>query len=190
MTVSFHKAAPGFFPGEYVIHQWLEVLVYQKQVSSARISNYIPDILWDVINYLCPRYHLNSNIRCTKFQTTKFLISSCSCLCPINWSQMLSLVWRCSWSSADRRCSNYIWVINNFIACKGVAYIRGLTVPAIIHALDTCFWYTSPQIQCIDAIATVPLPQEWSNPERHGKINLFQNTTMHKLYAQCLKSRP
>ena len=24
--------------------------------------------------------------------------------------------WRCSWSSADRRCSNYIWVINNFIA--------------------------------------------------------------------------
>ena len=25
--------------------------------------------------------------------------------------------WRCSWSSADRRCSNYIWVIDNFIAC-------------------------------------------------------------------------
>ena len=24
--------------------------------------------------------------------------------------------WRCSWSSADRRCSNYIWVIKNFIA--------------------------------------------------------------------------
>ena len=23
---------------------------------------------------------------------------------------------RCSWSSADRRCSNYIWVIDNFIA--------------------------------------------------------------------------
>ena len=25
-------------------------------------------------------------------------------------------VWRCSWSSTDRRCSNYIWVINSFIA--------------------------------------------------------------------------
>ena len=25
----------------------------------------------------------------------------------------LSWEWRCSWSSADRRCSNYIWVINN-----------------------------------------------------------------------------
>ena len=24
--------------------------------------------------------------------------------------------WRCSWSSADRRCSNYLWVITNFIA--------------------------------------------------------------------------
>ena len=45
-----------------------------------------------------------------------FLISSCSCLCPIQWSQVLSQEWRCSWSSADRRCSNYIWVINNFIA--------------------------------------------------------------------------
>ena len=24
--------------------------------------------------------------------------------------------WRCSWSSADRRCSNYVWVIDNLIA--------------------------------------------------------------------------
>ena len=27
-----------------------------------------------------------------------------------------------------RRCSNYIWVINKFIAYKGVTYIRGLTI--------------------------------------------------------------
>ena len=32
-----------------------------------------------------------------------FLVSSCSCLCPIHWSQVLSGEWRCSWSSADRR---------------------------------------------------------------------------------------
>ena len=38
-----------------------------------------------------------------------------SCLCPIHWSKVLSWEWRYSWSSADRRCSNYIWVINNFI---------------------------------------------------------------------------
>ena len=39
---------------------------------------------------------------------------SCSCLRPIHWSQVLSREWRCSWISADRRCSIYIWVINNF----------------------------------------------------------------------------
>ena len=46
----------------------------------------------------------------------------------IHWSHVLSWEWRCSWSSADRRCSNYIWVINNFIANSGATYIRGLTV--------------------------------------------------------------
>ena len=56
------------------------------------------------------------------------LVSSCSCLCPIHWSQVLSREWRCSWSSADRRCSNYIWVIDNFIANLGASYIRDLTV--------------------------------------------------------------
>ena len=32
-------------------------------------------------------------------------ISSCSCLCPIRWSQVLSREWRCSWSNTDMRCS-------------------------------------------------------------------------------------
>ena len=41
---------------------------------------------------------------------------------------MLSREWRCSWSSADRRCSNYIWVIDNLIAYLGAACIRGFTV--------------------------------------------------------------
>ena len=31
------------------------------------------------------------------------------------WSQVLSREWRCRWSSADRRCSNCIWVINNLM---------------------------------------------------------------------------
>ena len=37
---------------------------------------------------------------------------------PSYWCQALSRVWRCSWSSAERRCSNsnYIWLINNIIA--------------------------------------------------------------------------
>ena len=41
---------------------------------------------------------------------------------------MISPEWRCNWSSADRRFSNYIWVIDNVIAYKGASYIRGFTV--------------------------------------------------------------
>ena len=57
-----------------------------------------------------------------------FLVTPCSCLRSIHWRQVLSWEWRCSWSSADRRCSNYIWVINNFIAYWGATYMRGFTV--------------------------------------------------------------
>ena len=56
-----------------------------------------------------------------------FFVSSYSGLCLIKCSHVLSLEWRCSWGSADRRCSNYIWVIGNFIA-QGASYIRDLTV--------------------------------------------------------------
>ena len=45
----------------------------------------------------------------------------------------VSREWRCSWSSADRRCSNYIWVIDNFIAYQGAPYIRDLTVVVSCH---------------------------------------------------------
>ena len=62
-----------------------------------------------------------------------FFLSSCSCLCQIRWNQVLSREWRCSWSRADRRCPNYIWVINNVIAHQGAPYIRVLTV-------FTTFW--------------------------------------------------
>ena len=41
---------------------------------------------------------------------------ACSCLCTVHSNQMLSWEWKCSWSSTDRRCSNYIWVVNNLIA--------------------------------------------------------------------------
>ena len=56
------------------------------------------------------------------------LVSSCICLYPIRWSQVLSWEWRCIWSSADRRCSNYIWVINNLIAYQSASVIRDLMV--------------------------------------------------------------
>ena len=50
------------------------------------------------------------------------------CRFTIYWSQVLSREWRCSWSSDDRRCSNYIWVINTLIVRWGATYIKKLTV--------------------------------------------------------------
>ena len=66
-------------------------------------------------------------------KTLMLLILSCSCLCPIHWRQVLSQGWRCSWKSAHRRCSNYIWVISNFIGYSGASYNRGLTVYIYIY---------------------------------------------------------
>ena len=64
-----------------------------------------------------------------------FLVSSWSCLCPIHWSHVLSPEWRCGWSRADRWCSNYIWVVNNFIAYSGASYIRGLVAMVLINPI-------------------------------------------------------
>ena len=49
-------------------------------------------------------------------------------LLPNPLSQVLSQEWRCSWSRANRWCSNYNWVVNNFIAYLGAAYITDLKV--------------------------------------------------------------
>ena len=78
-----------------------------------------------------------------------FLVSSCSCFCLIYWSHVLSREWRCSWSSADRRCSNYMWVINKFIAYQGVAYIRGLTVLSTMGESEMNWKFQSIMFQVI-----------------------------------------
>ena len=78
-----------------------------------------------------------------------FLVSPWSCLCP---SQVCSWEWRCSWSSADRRCSNCFWMINNFIAYKSAPYIRDFTVVIL------------PRPHCINSLEWVPsliYPLQW-----------------------------
>ena len=54
--------------------------------------------------------------------------------------------WRCSWSNADRLCSNYIWAINNFIPYWGVTYIRSLTLSVCSATFCQCC-YISQQCQ-------------------------------------------
>ena len=75
-----------------------------------------------------------------------------SWLCPVHWSQVLSLEWRCSWSSAS-----HIWVIKNFIAFWCASYIRDLMVlicPRLklcIELIWTVFW-EQMQSQTADGI--------------------------------------
>ena len=57
----------------------------------------------------------------------------------VYWSQVLSGEWRCSWSSANRRCSNYIWVINKCIAYYGATYIRGFRIDTFFT--QSCKWF-------------------------------------------------
>ena len=62
---------------------------------------------------------------------------------------MLSGEWRCSWSNADRQCSNYIWVINNLIAYQNAPYIRDLAVTNVYEVV----WQTGKQERnssCVD----------------------------------------
>ena len=88
-------------------------------------------ICWDILDLMKLRYSHKyrqiSNKRRTKSQNLNvshlvLQLSLPNLLKPCIWE------WKCSWSSADRRCSNYIWVINNLIAHKGAVYIRDLTV--------------------------------------------------------------
>ena len=53
-----------------------------------------------------------------------FLVLSCSCLCLMYWSHVLSRKWRCSWSSTNRWCANYIRVIKNCIAHWGASILE------------------------------------------------------------------
>ena len=67
-------------------------------------------------------------------------VSPCRYLCPIHWSQVLSREWRWRCSTC-RRCSNYFWVINSFIAYKGAVWIRYLTVIYNVRPLGYLFQY-------------------------------------------------
>ena len=65
------------------------------------------------------------------------LLLSCSCLWPIHWSQVLSRDWGCSWSGANKRCYNYIWMIYNVIVYYGASYIMGL----MLGLVATVAWW-------------------------------------------------
>ena len=54
-----------------------------------------------------------SNTRCTKSQNLNISHLALQLLLPnlLKPGVVLSREWKCSWSSTDRRCSNYIWAV-------------------------------------------------------------------------------
>ena len=106
MMMNVNKSLPkGCWSGHVLYNE--RGLFHRHELAKSTLSLDMHDFI---------DYRKVSNIRRTKSQNLKLLVSSWSSLYPIRWSQVLSWEWRCSWSSADRRCSNYIWVINNLIA--------------------------------------------------------------------------
>ena len=131
------------------------------------------------------------------------LVSSCSCLCPIHWSQALSWEWRCSWSNAYRHCSNYIWVINKF-AYSGVPYIRGLKVH--LESLYACIvmfsvgipeyylWRNSPKGSWFVQTLCKVMAQYGKTREIMSMLtNQFQssasNPAMHEKQNPCIMNK-
>ena len=64
---------------------------------------------WNYCHSAKMTYRKISNIRRAKSPNLMFLVSSCSCLCPIQWSQVLSREWRCSWSSTGAAPTTSEW---------------------------------------------------------------------------------
>ena len=137
-----------------------------------------------------------------------FPVSSCSCVRSIHWSQVLSWKWRCSWSSADRRCSNYIWVINNFIAYWGATYIRGFTVvsintlpdmcvgderPSWLNILQCVFWFSLHHARChvgMSIIATIMASRTaflWQSARKLCRVYKCKNQhiNLHQKASNC-----
>ena len=111
---SIHKPNSMFI---YTLHGALLIYAHRAYRDGCRWPGHQQPPCWLDYDYcqICNISHTKSEM---------FVVSSWSCLCPIHWSHVISWEWRCSWSSAGRRCSNYIWVINNFIAYWSAPYIR------------------------------------------------------------------
>ena len=117
------------------------------------------------------------------------IISSCSRLCPIHWSQVLSREWRCSWSSADRRCSNYIWVIVNLIYNQGATYIRDLTVD--VFGCLALMQYNKVKLNWCHAMLWVKLAFHWNQADQrnliiaNGLVILPKSDPNHRFFSPC-----
>ena len=116
---SYDVSIPDGHSGRYIYAYLMEVRASSNDpyINIIEIEAYPPFTYgksW--LGYIDKYRQTSKTSRKTSTKLKMFLVSSCSCNCPNNWSHVLSRQWRCSWGGADRRCSNYILVINNFIS--------------------------------------------------------------------------
>ena len=77
------------------------------------------------------KYRKISNINRTKSQHLDVSLLVLQLYLPNPLKPGVKSRMKMQWSSADRRCSDYIWVINKFTAYWGATYIKGLTVAVV-----------------------------------------------------------
>ena len=126
------------------------------------------------------------------------LVSSYSFLCAIYWSQVLSRERRCSRNSVDKRRLNYIWVINDFIACYGAIYIRGSTVGwysttqwliisprVLVHLDDTTFANIciDPFIPELVSFTLELYEMQRNSPDNHGNSKIVVSISHIAIYS-------
>ena len=112
-TLQLHFGCGRATPPVSHSHNWssgrMQNFFVQNWTKKLFFANKAPKNNFD--DWMILQKHVLS-FKCNDFFKMAYLkaISSSATL-----SQILSREWRCSWSSADRRCSNHIWVIDNFI---------------------------------------------------------------------------
>ena len=151
-------------------------------------------------------YRQTSNISHTKSQSLNVCrLSRLAVVCPIHFSEVLSLEWRCSWSNVDRLCSNYIRVIKNVIAYYCAICIRGFTVHLLQRimqmvsallgfAIDRFYSYPSGLLYWQwDSHRIIPVPVEQpgrilGNEFRESTWTEIIITTKQRTIKLCAKS--
>ena len=133
ITASAFSLAPG---GRFYFYPWFCLTLFYMKLSFT-MATVISRVLWVL---------KSGRGMCSKWTTT--------CYCnhnEANWSQVLSREWRCSWSSADKQCSDYIRMITNKVrdltAVKCLLYFSSLSGMYDTEPKRSLKWYFNMSVR-------------------------------------------
>ena len=106
-------------------------------------------------------YHQTPTISHTKSKNEMLLISCCSCICPIHWSQVLSREWRCNWTGAAPTTSEWSTIL----------------LPEVRLILEV--WRCSKR-----QAALLYLPKYKKCPEKSQPCQIFRMVYHHNIFAK------